>query len=265
MPTLEFVAIIPILHLTRQIDWPPQLHWLPIDRTRLPWCTFQIGLMMSIWRDAAPTLLLAPGLPNQSHMLGALSSLCHHGPAALQLSDLQSPMFPPLLPHPSCTKNLNYSINSASSIQQTAPDSPNQGCCAFPWFTVWSNLRQPYEVKLLLFLHWILIYPSYYFTLATLTTVSLKTSTSSLLPVRLKTLNMTGTWLTSLRNAYQSWQWHASAKRTNHPLSMMRGQCSQGKLCGFVVGGGAVVVFVIKLTRSESPSSYPSSLQLPTF
>jgi hypothetical protein len=31
---------------------------------------------------------LAPGLPNQSHMLGALSSLCRRGPAALQLSDL---------------------------------------------------------------------------------------------------------------------------------------------------------------------------------
>ena len=149
-------------------------------------------------------LLLAPGLPNQSHMLGALSSLCRRGPAALQLSDLQSPTFPPSLPHPGRTKNLNYSINSASSIQQTTPDSPNQGRCAFPWFTIWSNLHPPYEVQLLLFLRWILTYPSYYFTLTALTTVSLKTSTSSLPPVRLKTLNMTGTWLTSLRNAYRS-------------------------------------------------------------
>jgi hypothetical protein len=149
-------------------------------------------------------LLLAPGLPNQSHMLGALSSLCRRGPIALLLSNLQSPTFPPSLPHPGCTKNLNYSINSTSSIQQTAPDSPNQGCCAFPWFTIWSNLRPPYKVQLLLFLHWILTYPSYYFTLIALTTVSLKTSTSSLPPVRLKTLNMTGTRLTSLRNAYQS-------------------------------------------------------------
>ncbi len=148
-------------------------------------------------------LLLAPGSPNQSHMLSALSSLCRHGPTALQLSNLQSPTFPPLLPHPSCTKNLNYSINPTSSIQQTAPDSPNQGCCAFPWFTIWSDLRPPYEVQLLLFLRWILTYPSYYFTLTAFTTVSLKTLTSSLPPVCLKTLNMTGTWLTSLRNAYQ--------------------------------------------------------------
>ncbi len=165
MPTSEFVAIIPISHLTRQMDWPPQLHWLPIGRVRLPWWTFQIGLMMSIWRVAAPMLLLAPGLPNQSHMLGALSSLCCCGPAALQLSDLQSPTFPPLLLHPGCTKNLNYSINSASSIQQTAPDFPNQGRHAFPWFTIQSNLRPPYKVQLLLFLRWILTYPSYYFTL----------------------------------------------------------------------------------------------------
>jgi hypothetical protein len=148
--------------------------------------------------------LLAPGLLNQSHMLSVLSSLCRHGPAALQLSNLQSPTPPPSLPHPGCTKNLNYSINSASSIQKTAPDSPNQGCCTFPWFTIWSNLRPPYEVQLLLFLRWILTYPSYYFTLTTLTTVSLKTLTSSLPPVRLKTLNMTGTWLTLSRNAYQS-------------------------------------------------------------
>jgi hypothetical protein len=149
-------------------------------------------------------LLSAPGSPNQSHMLGMLSSLCRRGPAALQLSNLQSPTFPPSLPHSGRTKNLNYSINSASSIQQTAPDSPNQGRCASPWFTIWSNLRPRYEVQLLLFLRWILTYPSYYFTLTTLTTVSLKTSTSSLPPVRLKTLNMTGTRLTSLRNAYRS-------------------------------------------------------------
>ncbi len=159
---------------------------------------------MSISRDVAPTLLLAPGSPNQSHLLGALSSLCRCGPAALHLSNLQSPTFPPLPPHPGRTKNLNYSINFTSSIQQTAPDSPNQGCCASPWFTIWSNLHPRYKVQLLLFLRWILTYPSYYFTLTALTTVSLKTSTSSLLPVRLKTLNMTGTRLTSSRNAYRS-------------------------------------------------------------
>ncbi len=83
MPTLEFVADIPISHWTRQIDWPPQLHRLPIGCAHLPWWTFQIGLIMSIWRDAAPTLLLAPGSPNQSHMLSALSSFCCRGPAAL--------------------------------------------------------------------------------------------------------------------------------------------------------------------------------------
>jgi hypothetical protein len=46
--------------------------------------------------------------------------------------------------------------------------------------------------------------PFILFTLTALTLVSLNTSTSSLLPIRLKTLNMTGTRLTSLRNAYRS-------------------------------------------------------------
>jgi hypothetical protein len=135
-----------------------------------------------------------------------VASLCCCGPAALQLNNLLSPTFPPLLPHPVCTKNLNYSINPTSSIYQTAPDSPNQGRHAFPWFTIWSNLHLPYKVQLLLLLHWISTYPSYYFNLTALTSVSLKTSTSSLPPVRLKNLNMTGTQMTSLRNAYQSSQ-----------------------------------------------------------
>ncbi len=265
MPTWECIAVIPILHLTRQMDWPPQLHWLPVGCARLPWWSFRIGSMMSIWRDAVPMLLLAPGLLNQSHMLGALSSLCCCGPTALQLSNLQFPTFPPSLPHPGRTKSFNYSINSASFIQQTALDLPNQGHRALSWFTIQSNLHPPYEVQLLLFLCCILTYPSFYFTLTALKTVSLKTSTSSLPPVRLKTLNMTGTWMTSLRNAYRSWQWCASAKRTNHPLSMMRGWCSRGKLCGFIVGGGVVAVFIVKLTRLKSPSSHPSSLRLPTF
>ncbi len=68
-------------------------------------------------RHVVPMLLLALDSPNQSHMLRALSSLCRHGPAALQLSNLQSPTFPPSLPHLGHTKNLNYFINSASSIR----------------------------------------------------------------------------------------------------------------------------------------------------
>ncbi len=174
-PTLEFVAAIPILHLRRQMDWSPQLHWLPIDRARLPWWTFRIGSMMSIWRNVALTHLLAPGLPNQSHMLGALSSFCCCGPAALWFSNFQFTMPSPLLSHCSGTKKFISSTNSASSVQQTAPDLPNQGCCAFPWCTIQSNLRPPpYKVQLLLFLCWTLTYPSYYITLTAPITVWLK-------------------------------------------------------------------------------------------
>ncbi len=90
----------PHIALDKPMDWLPWLHWLPIGCARLPWWMFRIGLMTSIWRDVALMLLLAPGLPNQSHMLSALSSLCHRGPVALRLSNRQSPTFPPLLPHP---------------------------------------------------------------------------------------------------------------------------------------------------------------------
>jgi hypothetical protein len=118
--------------------------------------------------------LLAPGLLNQSHMLGASSSICYCGPASLRFSNFQFTMPSPLLPHPSGTKKFISSTNSASSVQQTTPDSSNQGCRAFPWCTVWSNLRPPpYEVQLLLFLCWTLTYPSYYFTLTAPITVRL--------------------------------------------------------------------------------------------
>ncbi len=79
-PMVEFVALIPILQSTRRIDWLPQLHWLPVGRACLPWWTYQIGMMISIWRGAAPTHFLAPGLPNQSHMLGTASSYCAVAP-----------------------------------------------------------------------------------------------------------------------------------------------------------------------------------------
>jgi hypothetical protein len=118
--------------------------------------------------------LLAPGLPNQSHMLGASSSFCCCGPAALRFSDFQFTMPSPLLLHPSGTKKFISFTNSASFVQQTTLDLPNQGCCAFPWCTIWSNLHlPPYEVQLLLFLRWTLTYPSYYFTLTAPITVQL--------------------------------------------------------------------------------------------
>ncbi len=118
--------------------------------------------------------LLAPGLPNQSHMLDALSSFCCCGPAALRFSNFQFTMPSPLLLHSSGTKKFSSSPNSASSVQQTTPYLPNQGHRAFPWCTIWSNLRPPpYKVQLLLFLRWTLAYPSYYFTLTAPITVRL--------------------------------------------------------------------------------------------
>jgi hypothetical protein len=104
-----------------------------------------------------------------------VSSFCRCGPAALWFSNVQFPMSPPLHLHPSGTKNFIYFIDSASSIQQTAPYLPNQGWRAFPWCMIWSNLCPPYKVQLLLFFCWTFTHPSYYCTLTTHITVCLKT------------------------------------------------------------------------------------------
>jgi hypothetical protein len=72
---------------------------------------------------------LAPGLPNQSHMLGTASSCCRCGPAFIH-----HPLpFPSARPQPSDVKNINFSIPAKLHIQQTAPDLPSQGCCGFSW------------------------------------------------------------------------------------------------------------------------------------
>jgi hypothetical protein len=118
---------------------------------------------------------------NQSHMLCASSSFCCCVPDALRFNNIQSPTSPTSHPHPSRTKSLTYSIDSTSSIQQTAPGLPNRGRRAFSWCTFPSHLHPPYEVQLLLFLRGTLTYPSYYFTPTALITVRLKTLTESLL------------------------------------------------------------------------------------
>ncbi len=45
---VELVALTPISYLTRQMDWLPQLHYLPFDQAHRLWWTFQIRTMMFI-------------------------------------------------------------------------------------------------------------------------------------------------------------------------------------------------------------------------
>ena len=89
---------------------------------------------------------LAPGLPNQSHMLGTTSSFCHRrGPAIIH----HSLPFPTARPQSSGIKSNNFSIANKLSIQQTAPDSPSQGCHGFPWCSpIPTLLPQPYVLSL---------------------------------------------------------------------------------------------------------------------
>jgi hypothetical protein len=114
---------------------------------------------------------LAPGSPNQSHMLGTTSSFCHRrGPAIIH----HSLPFPTARPQSSGTKSNNFSIANKLSIQQTAPDSPSQGCHGFPWCSpIRTLLPQPYVAQLVLFLRRIATYLSYYFTSTAPITVQL--------------------------------------------------------------------------------------------
>ncbi len=167
MPTLKSVAVNPILPLSKQMDCPPPLPWPPFGLVQWPPSTFWIGTMMYIWMHVAWLHTSAPGSPNQSHIVHAMSSIDYPHPhpwhTIKSLQQLHSHTLPPL----------GICIGASSSIGPTtyahplSPDLPNQGHGVAPWSKAWSCLRQSYANTPLLLQWWISTFPTYFESLTT--------------------------------------------------------------------------------------------------